>query len=178
MNNKYCGTINEQSIDHMQAVKWCAVDYWLWCRWTINKWIMVVEPFKHIGKDILAKKTPKKWTFKTGKLFTWEFYIWREITFLWEFWWSLKKKTFYMVKYVYSPRYTVRFHWVSFYWSLRLQLYMFRTSWVHLQELLCRYCICRLWHVVIHVLPGTSSWYKVVGRILHTVYLVGLYIYI
>ena len=39
---------------------------------------------------------------------------------------------------------------------------MFRTSWVHHQELLCRYCMCRLWYVVILcVLPGTSSWYKV-----------------
>ena len=70
----------------------------------------------------------------------------------------------YIYIYMYSPtRYTMRFHWLSFYWALRLQLYMFRTSWVHLQELLCSYCICSLWHVVIRVLPGTSSWYKVVG---------------
>ena len=69
--------------------------------------------------------------------------------------------------YIYSPtRFTMWFHWVSFYWALRFQLYIFRTSWVHLQELLCKYCICRLWHVVIRVLPGTSSWYKVDTRTL------------
>ena len=74
--------------------------------------------------------------------------------------WHCKVRVSFL-KYIYSPtRYTMRFHWVSFYWSLRLQLYMFRTSWVHLQELLCRHCICRLWHVVIHILPGTSSWYN------------------
>ena len=32
---------------------------------------------------------------------------------------------------------------------LRCQLYMFRTVTVHLQELLCRYCMCRLWYVLI-----------------------------
>ena len=29
------------------------------------------------------------------------------------------------------------------------QLYMFRTVTVHPQELLCRYCMCRLWYVLI-----------------------------
>ena len=32
---------------------------------------------------------------------------------------------------------------------LRCQLYMFRTVTVHPQELLCRYCMCRLWYVLI-----------------------------
>ena len=31
---------------------------------------------------------------------------------------------------------------------LRCQLYMFRTVTVHPQELLCRYCVCRLWYVL------------------------------
>ena len=31
---------------------------------------------------------------------------------------------------------------------LRCQLYMFRTVTVRLQELLCRYCMCRLWYVL------------------------------
>ena len=41
---------------------------------------------------------------------------------------------------------------------------MFRTVTVHPQELLCRYCMCRLWYVVRDALPDTSSWYNVVGR--------------
>ena len=32
---------------------------------------------------------------------------------------------------------------------LRCQLYMFQTVTVHPQELLCRYCMCRLWYVLI-----------------------------
>ena len=51
---------------------------------------------------------------------------------------------------------------------LRCQLYMFRTVTVHPQELLCRYCMCRLWYVVRDALPDTSSWF---------VHLVGMYIY-
>ena len=43
---------------------------------------------------------------------------------------------------------------------LRCQLYMFRTVTVHLQELLCRYCMCRLWYVVRDALYDTSSWYS------------------
>ena len=39
---------------------------------------------------------------------------------------------------------------------------MFRTATVHPQELLCRYCICRLWYVVRSALPDTSGWYNVV----------------
>ena len=39
---------------------------------------------------------------------------------------------------------------------------MFRISSVHPQEFLCRYCICRMWYVVIRVLRDTSSWYNVV----------------
>ena len=54
-----------------------------------------------------------------------------------------------------------------FYLALRFQLYMFRTSSVHPQELLCRYRICRLWYVVIRVLLDTSSWYQVVGRTIY-----------
>ena len=45
---------------------------------------------------------------------------------------------------------------------LRCQLYMFRTVTVHPQELLFRYCMCRLWYVVRNALSDTSSWYKVV----------------
>ena len=56
---------------------------------------------------------------------------------------------------------------IKFQLVLRFQLYMFRTSSVHPQELLCRYCICRLWYVVRSALPDTYSWYNVVpaGRI-------------
>ena len=32
---------------------------------------------------------------------------------------------------------------------LRYQLYMFRTVTVHPQEPLCRYCMCRLWYMLI-----------------------------
>ena len=49
---------------------------------------------------------------------------------------------------------------------LRCQLYMFRTVTVHPQEHLCRYCMCRLWHVVRNALSDTSSWYNVLGRVL------------
>ena len=38
---------------------------------------------------------------------------------------------------------------------------MFRTVTVHPQELLCRYCMCRLWYVVRNALSDTSSRYKV-----------------
>jgi hypothetical protein len=41
---------------------------------------------------------------------------------------------------------------------------MFQTVTVHPQELLCRYCMCRLWYVVRKALPDTSSWYNVLGR--------------
>ena len=47
---------------------------------------------------------------------------------------------------------------------LRCQLYMFRTVTVHLQELLFRCCMCRLWYVVRNALPDTSRWYNVWGR--------------
>ena len=49
----------------------------------------------------------------------------------------------------------------------RCQLYMFRTVTVHLQELLFRCCMCRLWYVVRTALSDTSRWYNVVpaGRI-------------
>ena len=46
---------------------------------------------------------------------------------------------------------------------LRCQLYMFRTVTVRPQELLCRYCMCRLWYVVRNALPDTSSWYNAWG---------------
>ena len=45
---------------------------------------------------------------------------------------------------------------------LRCQPYMFRTVMVHPQELLCRYCMCRLWYVVRNALLDTFSWYSVV----------------
>ena len=44
---------------------------------------------------------------------------------------------------------------------LRCQLYMFRAATVHPQELLCRYCMCRLRYVVRDALPDTSRWYNV-----------------
>ena len=37
---------------------------------------------------------------------------------------------------------------IKFLLALRFQLYMFRTVTVHPQELLCRYCMCRLWYVL------------------------------
>ena len=49
---------------------------------------------------------------------------------------------------------------IKFLLALRCQLYMFRTVTVHPQELLCRYCMCRLWYVVRSALPDTSSWYR------------------
>ena len=50
---------------------------------------------------------------------------------------------------------------------LRIQLYMFRTVTVHPQELLCRYCMCRLWYVVRNALPDTSRWYNVLPKTLY-----------
>ena len=47
---------------------------------------------------------------------------------------------------------------IKFVLALRFQPYMFRTVTVHPQELLCRYCLCRLWYVVRNALPDTSSW--------------------
>ena len=38
---------------------------------------------------------------------------------------------------------------IKFLLVLRFQLYMFRTVTVHPQEPLCRYCMCRLWYVLI-----------------------------
>ena len=49
---------------------------------------------------------------------------------------------------------------IKFLLALRCQLYMFRTVTVHPQELLCRYCMCRLWYVVRSALPDTSGWYS------------------
>ena len=46
----------------------------------------------------------------------------------------------------------------------RCQLYMFRTVTVHPQELLFRWCMCRLWYVVRTALSDTSRWYNVWGR--------------
>ena len=42
---------------------------------------------------------------------------------------------------------------------LRCQLYMFWTVTVHPQELLCRYCMCRLWYVLIRP-AGTTFFLK------------------
>ena len=42
---------------------------------------------------------------------------------------------------------------------LRCQLYMFRTVTVHPQELLCRYCMCRLWYVLIR--PAGTTFYTI-----------------
>ena len=41
---------------------------------------------------------------------------------------------------------------------LRCQLYMFRTVTVHPQELLFRYCTCRLWYVLIR--PAGTTLYQ------------------
>ena len=41
---------------------------------------------------------------------------------------------------------------------LRCQLYMFRTVTVHPQEHLCRYCMCRLWYVLIR--PAGTTFYQ------------------
>ena len=41
---------------------------------------------------------------------------------------------------------------------LKCQLYMFRTVTVHPQELLCRYCMCRLWYVLIR--PAGTTLYQ------------------
>ena len=48
---------------------------------------------------------------------------------------------------------------------LRCQLYMFWTITVHPQELLFRYCMCRLWYVVRNALSYTSRWYNVWGTL-------------
>ena len=75
-------------------------------------------------------------------------------------------------KYIYSPtRYTRRFHRVSFYWALRLQLYMFRTSRVHPQELLCRYCICRVLPTTLYQLDVSGSTRITTCHSLHIQYL-------
>ena len=57
---------------------------------------------------------------------------------------------------------------VKFLLVLRCQLYMFRTVTVHPQELLCRYCMCRLRYVVRNAVPDASSWYSVLGRTVTT----------
>ena len=61
--------------------------------------------------------------------------------------------------YIYSPN---EIHnvvaLIKFLLVLRFQLYMFRTVKIHPQELLCRYCMCRLWYVVRRALPDTSGW--------------------
>ena len=49
---------------------------------------------------------------------------------------------------------------IKFLLVLRCQLYMFRTVTVHPQELLCRYCMCRLRYMVRDALSDTSSWYN------------------
>ena len=50
---------------------------------------------------------------------------------------------------------------------------MFRTVTVHPQELLCRYCMCRLWYVVIRVLRDTfSRTYRVVRFLPQSAYTV------
>ena len=46
---------------------------------------------------------------------------------------------------------------INFLLVLRFQLYMFRTVTVHPQELLCRYCMCRLWYVLIVQLDVSGS---------------------
>ena len=55
---------------------------------------------------------------------------------------------------------------IKFLLVLRCQLYMLRTVTFHPQELLCRYCMCRLWYVVRDALSDTSSWYNSLGRVL------------
>ena len=47
---------------------------------------------------------------------------------------------------------------IKFLLALRCQLYMFRTVTVHPQELLCRYCMCRLWYVLIR--PAGTAFLK------------------
>ena len=42
---------------------------------------------------------------------------------------------------------------------LRCQLYMFRNVTVHPQELLCRYCICRIWYVLIRPAGATFKFF-------------------
>ena len=53
---------------------------------------------------------------------------------------------------------------IKFLLVLRCQLYMFRTIMVHPQELLCRYCMCRLWYVLRNALSDTSGWYVFLKR--------------
>ena len=48
---------------------------------------------------------------------------------------------------------------------LRCQLYMFRTVTVHPQELLFRYCMCRLWYVLIR--PAGTTFEKVLPQTLY-----------
>ena len=61
---------------------------------------------------------------------------------------------------------------IKFLLVLRCQLYMFRTVTVHPQELLCRYCMCRLWYVGCDVAVVHAECVQN-----YIVYLVGLYIY-
>ena len=50
---------------------------------------------------------------------------------------------------------------------LRCQLYMFRTVTVHPQELLCRYCMCRLWYVGCDVPVVRAECVKMCAKMLH-----------
>ena len=51
---------------------------------------------------------------------------------------------------------------------LRCQLYMFRTVTVHPQELLFRYCMCRLWYVQFFLKRCTRRTYRAVRLLPHT----------
>ena len=48
INNKHCGTRNDHILGCMQVTKLSKTDYLLRYSLTINKWIIVVKPFKHI----------------------------------------------------------------------------------------------------------------------------------
>ena len=54
---------------------------------------------------------------------------------------------------------------IKYLFVLRCQLYMFRTVTVQPQELLCRYCMCRLWYVLVQ---RFTSWTYQVVRFLTT----------
>jgi hypothetical protein len=93
----------EQSVGHMEGIKWSVIDYQQWCSLTIGKWIMIVKPFRHITirfayheqlisiilnalNGEFSEKCVIKWTYEVGKRYIWELYTWEILKlFLWAF---------------------------------------------------------------------------------------------
>ena len=74
--------------------------------------------------------------------------------------WKVRVSFFAIYTYIHSNEIHSVVALIKYLLVLRCRLYMFRTVTVHPLELLCRYCMCRLWYVLRDALPDTSSWYQ------------------